>query len=322
MTFARQLEMRFQGGTPPHVSSVLLIRPPIGRPVALDATPDPAIAERIAMYTPRSVPADRWEHIAPFVRQVVIDANPATLAAAERAVRVVGQLVKYAVDCHLGLDRDMILSPDFVGRFVFHLEQAGRPASTIGTYHSTLRRLAPQVTTTAPWPPVLEHPRTNTPRPYSAETIDAFLRNAKAQTTLLRTNRALVIISLAAGAGLRPSEIRAFAGRDLSEDGRVVVSAGHKRKVPVDRPLLDSLREGIADSHDRIFSDHKNALNGVTRSLRFDPTLPTFDLRRLRNTWIDSRLEELSALDLMHQSGLASVRVIDDLVRMRTGSTE
>lgn len=237
--------------------------------------------------------------------------------SAHSAIRVVGQLASYAIECHVPLDRELVLSPDFVGRFVYHLEASGRTSATVGTYHSLLRAVGPAATVSAPWTQPARHGRKNTPPPYEPWVIGAYVRNASAQSTLLRQSQQLVIISLAAGARLRAEEIRAFAGRDLGGLGRVEVHGSRPRMVDVSPDLFDALVDGIGGQSGRLFSDHKNALNDGCRRLRLDPTLPRLHIRRLRNTWISNQLDRPSVAELLSASGPASVRVIDDLYRMR-----
>jgi hypothetical protein len=85
--------------------------------------------------------------------------------------------------------------------------------------------------------------------------------------------------------------------------------------VDVSPDLFDALVDGIGGQSGRLFSDHKNALNDGCR--RLDPTLPRLHIRRLRNTWLSNQLDRLSVAELLSASGPASVRVIDDLYRMR-----
>lgn len=111
--------------------------------------------------------------------------------------------------------------------------------------------------------------------------------------------------------------MRVFEGCDLDRHGRVWVRGVRKRTVSVQGDLLRVLVDGLGDTRGRIFSDHKNALNDVTRRIRIDPVLPPLSVRRLRNTWIDSQIDACTIPQLMESAGLVSVRVIDDLLRMR-----
>ena len=271
----------------------------------------------IETFTPRSVPFHHWQSAGDFVRGIVVDWKPASQQSAQSAMRVVGQIASFAIECHVPLDRELVLGPDFVGRFIIHLEASGRTSATVGNYHSLLRAVAPAVTAFAPWTQPSPHGRTNTPPPYEPWIIDAYVRNAAAQSTLLRQSQQLAIIGLGAGAGLRAAEIRAFAGGDLDRLGRVQVRGNRPRTVDVSPDLLGALTDGIGDENGRLFSDHKNALNDACRRLRLDPTLPRMHIRRLRNTWICNQLDRLTVADLLEASGLASVRVIDDLYRLR-----
>lgn len=316
MAGIRQLELELQGGSGPDLSSVIWTPQEPPSTVASTQLPD-EIRCAIEAFTPRSVPFHRWQAVGDFVRAIVVDWEPASQQSAQSAVRIVGQLASYAIECHVPLDRELVLGPDFVGRFVLHLEASGRSSATVGTYHSLLRTIGPAVTVTAPWTQPTPHGRKNTPPPYEPQIIDEYVRVASAQSTLLRQSQQLAIIGLGAGAGLRAEEIRAFAGRDLDRHGRVEVRGSRPRTIDVSPYLLDALADGIGDRKGRLFSDHKNALNEACRRLRLDPTLPPLHIRRLRNTWISSQIDRLSAAELLRASGLASVRVIDDLYRMR-----
>lgn len=317
MAESRQLDLAFQGETRPELSSVIGTSQHPRTAVTSTQLPE-EVRRVISEFTPRSVSAHRWDANCDFIRGIVTDHAPDSCQAAQSALRVVGQIVAYAMDCHLPLDRETILSPDFVERFVHHLETVGKSTATVGTYHSVLRVIGPSVTVMAPWKRPVPHGRTNTPPPYDQRVIDAYIRNASAQSTLLRQNQPLVIVGLGAGAGLRPGEIRSFQGQHLDRHGHVAVSGDRPRTVPVSSDLLDALIEGIANEPGRVFADHKNALNDAYRRLRFDSSLPPLKIRRLRNTWISNQLDRLTVVELMELSGLGSVRVIDDLLRMRS----
>lgn len=275
------------------------------------------IVRVIVEFTPRSVSPHRWVVVSPFVRAVVTEYGPSSVQGAKIALRVVGQIAAFSADCHVPLDREQVLSPSFVDRYLDHLGGSGKPDSTVGTYHSLLRSIATAVTIEAPWQPRSGRRRTNTPAPYDQGTIGSYVRNATVQGTHLRANRGLVIIGLGAGAGFRAGEMRVFEGCDLDPFGRVRVRGERERIVKVKSDLLSVLAAGLGNTRGRIFSNHKNALNDVTRRIRIDPVLPPLSIRRLRNTWIDSEIDVCTIPQLMDSTGLVSVRVIDDLLRMR-----
>jgi integrase len=172
---------------------------------------------------------------------------------------------------------------------------AGRASSTRGTYRSALYRLA-EARHGPPGQRPTPFPGARAPAPYSTAERAELAALAAAQRGAARRSSALALVVFGIGAGLRPGELVALRGDDVTQHGRqVVVHAGGPaaRLVPVTPDYSGRawelarragsgfvFRPGPADR------GCKNFVSNFTRGLTADPAAPRLSLRRARSTFI------------------------------------
>ena len=171
----------------------------------------------------------------------------------------------------------------------------GRASSTRGTYRSALYRLAGS----ACGPPgqrATPFPGAKAPPPYSPAERAELAALAAAQRDPAARSSALALVVFGIGAGLRPGELVALRGDDISRHGRQVivqVSGPAARAVPVTADYAGRawelarragsghvFRPGPADR------SYKNFVTNFARGLTADPAAPGLSLRRARSTFI------------------------------------
>lgn len=194
----------------------------------------------------------------------------------------------------------------------------GRARSTRGTCRSALYRLA-RPEHGEPGPRATPFPGAEAPAPYSPGERAELAAIAAAQRDPARRASALAVVVFGTGAGLRPGELMALRGSDVTRHGRhVAVHAGGPaaRVVPVTAGYAGRawelarragsdfvFRPGPADRR------YKNFVTNFTRGLAADPAAPRLSLRRARSTFIfghmaaGSGLRELLAITGTGQAG-------------------
>ena len=194
--------------------------------------------------------------------------------------------------------REFLLDYDVIEAFcVAGLE--ARACLTRGTYRSALYRLAVAVNGPPGCRPT-PFPGARAPTPYSPADRAELAALAAAQRDTARRSSALALVVFGIGAGLRPGELVALRGDDVTRHGRqVVVSASGlaARLVPVTPDYAGRawelarragsgfvFRPGPADR------DYKNFVSNFTRGLTADPAAPRLSLRRARSTFICGHL--------------------------------
>jgi integrase len=181
----------------------------------------------------------------------------------------------------------------------------GRASSTRGTYRSALYRLARPVHG-EPGQRATPLAGAEAPPPYlPAERAEA-AAVAAAQRDPARRASALAVVVFGIGAGLRPGELVALRGSDVTRHGRhVAVHAGGPaaRVVPVTAGYAGRawelarragsdfvFRPGPADRR------YKNFVANFTQGLAADPAAPRLSLRRARSTFICGHLAAATPL--------------------------
>jgi integrase len=172
---------------------------------------------------------------------------------------------------------------------------AGAASSTRGTYRSVLYRLA-----------AMEHgdpgqrptpfPGAKAPPPYSPAQRAELAAVAAAQRDPAKRASALALVVFGIGAGLRPSELVALRGSDVTRRGRQVVagvSGPAARVVPVTADYARRAGElARRAGSDFVFCPgpadrgYKNFVTSFTRRLVADPAAPRLSLNRARSAFI------------------------------------
>jgi len=176
---------------------------------------------------------------------------------------------------------------------------AGRASSTRGTYRSALYRLAEAMHGPA-GQRATPFPGAKPPPPYSPAERAELAALAAAQRDPVQRASALAMVVFGVGAGLRPGELVALRGSDVTRRGHQVVvciRGPAARVVPVTPYYARRawelarcaggdfvFRPGPADR------SYKNFVSNFTRDLAADPAVPRLSLRRARSTFVCGHL--------------------------------
>src|ERR1035441_3565005 len=176
---------------------------------------------------------------------------------------------------------------------------AGRASSTRGTYRSALYRLA-EAGHGPPGQRATPFPGARAPAPYSQGERAELAAIAAAQRDAAERASALALVVFGIGAGLRPGELVALRGGDVTRHGRQVsvhVSGPAARVVPVTADYAGRawelarragsghvFRPGTADR------SYKNFVTDFALGLAAAPAAPRMSLRRARAGFICGHL--------------------------------
>jgi integrase len=176
---------------------------------------------------------------------------------------------------------------------------AGRAPATRGTYRSALYRLA-EARHGPPGRRATPFAGARAPAPYSRGERAELAALAAAQRDAAKRASALALVVFGIGAGLRPGELVALRGGDVTRHGRQVmvhVSGPAARVVPVTADYAGRawelarragsghvFRPGTADR------GYKNFVTNFALGLAADPAAPRMSLRRARSAFICGHL--------------------------------
>ena len=218
-------------------------------------------------------------------------ADPRRQAMTATALR---GLSRFAHTRGIPAGREFLLDYDVIEAFCV-AGLAGRASSTRGTYRSALYRLA-EVRHGPPGQRPTPFAGARARAPYSPAERAELAAVAAAQRDPVKRSSALALVVFGIGAGLRPGELVALRGTDVTRHGRqvvVCVSGPVARVAPVTadyaRRAWDLARR--ADS-DFVFRPgpagrgYKNFVSNFTRGLAADPAAPRLSLRRARSSFI------------------------------------
>ena len=184
----------------------------------------------------------------------------------------------------------------------------GRACSTRGTYRSALYRLA-EVEQEPAGQRATPFAGARAPAPYSPAERAELAAVAAAQRDAAKRASALAMVVFGIGAGLRPGELVALRGDDISRHGRQVmvrVSGLAARVVPVTSGYAARagelagcagaghvFRPGPADR------SYKNFVTNFARGLAADPAAPCLSMGRARATFICGHLTAGTPIPLL-----------------------
>ena len=175
----------------------------------------------------------------------------------------------------------------------------GCASSTRGTYRSALYRLARPVHG-EPGQRATPFAGAKAPAPYSPAERAEVAAVAAAQRDPVNRASALAVVVFGIGAGLRPAELVALRGSEVTRRGRRVavhVSGPAARVVPV-TPAYAGRAAGLAAAagHAHLFRPgpadrgYKNFVTNFARALAADPAAPQLTLSRCRSSFICGHL--------------------------------
>jgi integrase len=224
--------------------------------------------------------------------------DPGPGAAAGRAGPALRGLSRFARTGGVPADREFLLDYDVIEAFCVAGLPGARP-STRGTYRSALYRLSAPVHG-EPGQRGTPFAGARPPPPYSPAERAELAAVAAAQRDPAKRASALAVVVFGIGAGLRPGELTALRGTDVSRRGRrVTVRAGGPaaRVVPVSAGYAGraaGLAVSAGDGHlfrpgpaDR---GYKNFVTNFARALTADPAAPRLTLGRCRSSFVCDHL--------------------------------
>jgi integrase len=224
--------------------------------------------------------------------------DPGPGAAAGRAGPALRGLSRFARTGGVPADREFLLDYDVIEAFCVAGLPGARP-STRGTYRSALYRLSAPVHG-EPGQRGTPFAGARPPPPYSPAERAELAAVAAAQRDPAKRASALAVVVFGIGAGLRPGELTALRGTDVSRRGRrVTVRAGGPaaRVVPVSAGYAGraaGLAASAGDGHlfrpgpaDR---GYKNFVTNFARALTADPAAPRLTLGRCRSSFVCDHL--------------------------------
>jgi integrase len=194
--------------------------------------------------------------------------------------------------------REFLLDYDVIEAFCV-AGLAGRASSTRGTYRSALYRLAEAACGPA-GQRATPFPGAKAPAPYCPAERAELAALAAAQRDAAKRSSALALVVFGIGAGLRPGELVALRGSDVTRHGRqvvVYVSGPGGRVVPVTEGYAGRAWElaRLAGSG-HVFRPgpaergYKNFVTNFALGLTADPAASRLSLRRARSTFICGHL--------------------------------
>ena len=207
-------------------------------------------------------------------------------------------LCRFARTRGIPASREFLLDYDVIEAFCV-AGLPGRASSTRGTCRSALYRLARPVHG-EPGQRATPFAGARAPAPYLPAERAELAAVAAAQRDPAKRASALAVVVFGIGAGLRPGELVALRGSDVTRHGRRVavrVSGPADRMVPV-TPAYAARAAGLAagagDGYlfrpgpaDR---GYKNFVTNFARTLTADPAAPRLSLARCRSSFICGHL--------------------------------
>jgi integrase len=224
--------------------------------------------------------------------------------------------------------REFLLDYDVIEAFCV-AGLAGRASSTRGTYRSALYRLAADVNGPPGQRPT-PFPGAKPPPPYSPAERAELAALAAAQRDAAKRSSALAMVVFGIGAGLRPGELVALRGTDVTRRGcQVAVHAGGPtaRVVPVTADYAGRAWElGRRAGSGHVFRPgpadrgYKNFVANFALGLAADPAAPRLSLRRARSTFICGHLAAGTPIGvLLAITGIAEAGSLARYARRVTG---
>jgi hypothetical protein len=255
-----------------------------------------------------------------FVAELVHELGLGDTSSGRRARRALHRLCLWAAGEGLALDREQILDPDTVERFV-ETGLAGNRSRA--TYRSELRRVGPVLTTRAPWeprPPSVA--RRQVALPYAAEEVALLRADARLQPTPARRRAARAFLALGLGAGLDGRWAPRVGANDVfGSPAGVVVHVGEPaaRGVAVLAEWEDELDALASSAGDQFLvggrSTSANRTGNLVAQLLVPTGHPKLAPARLRSTWLVTHLRAGTRLpELCRAAGLQGATVLSDLL--------
>jgi hypothetical protein len=266
------------------------------------------------------VPSEPSTPVEHFVESMAYDLGLGNGSSDRRTQRQLLRLTQWATAQGMALDREVILDPDAVERFVASLAEERSAA----TYRAVLRRVGPLLTKRAPWEPRAQAiPRRQLAPPYSHDEVHTLIDDAQDQPTAARMRAAFALLVLGLGVGLDGRWATRVSAADVTQRGSAVmvrVGKPHPRSVVALATWEDSLMALAATAgHDflvggRSSSNHRTG--HLVERLIVPTGHPPLSPSRLRSTWLLWHLESGTRLpELCQAAGLRGTGVFGELLQ-------
>ncbi|WP_404444275.1 hypothetical protein LG315_11560 [Microbacterium marinum] len=278
-----------------------------------------AVSDYIDRFVPRAVDAKTWARIGDFVRDSVTIAAPLTPYSANVLIGRAAQYVAWCDRKGWPLDADVIWAVHSIDLFIHDRDTRLNP-DTRRNYRGWLLKMARVL---LPEENPAESRKLSSSKmmaaPYSAREMVEVRRWATVQRDATKQYRAMLMLVLCAGAGLRPvdiADLRAEHVEALVGGGYIVhVQGQYARDVPLlaewddwMEVLLERVPTGFTTLWGPMLnSRHHPALNKFTQNTAGAP--PTSI--RLRETWVVAHLRAIANLKTLFRA--AGVMSFDKL---------
>jgi len=299
-----------------YLGSYRMANPPRELKRALSKTSYAALtAEALNIVSRKNLPVPAEPDVEAFVRDAVTIAAPYTAYTAQLLLTDTARFVNWCVgDQGWPLDAQIIWSVRAIDLYSTTANQE-LSEGTRRNYRSRLLRISEVLLPH-------EHPEKQTPlshrstqAPYSAKEIEQFRQWATNQLSPEKRDRAMVMLVLCAGAGIRPSEIPLIYPADvIVDDEGILIAVGGDE--PREVPLLAEWEEWMLALLERRPGDESlwgpvsnHSLHNLTSKFteRSHGKPPRAD--RLRHTWIVHHLSTATPLkELFRAAGVTKMQ--------------
>lgn len=272
----------------------------------------------IDRWRPARLDALAWDPIADFVRQAVRLLRPPTTKNAQYELWTIAPFVAWAASIGTPLDRELVFTPDLVGRYCeSHVRATPGTARSIRAH---LTRVGPQLTRRAPWPPVRQRiPRSHLQPPYSPWELDRLEAAAHSQGTAIRRHLFEALMAIGLGCGIDGRWVSDVFGSDVvvSEHGVTVRAQNPDRSVV----CLAAFEDRLAAAARRVGKGRIIGSRTAVNTLVFQLGHPTDGVRlslgRLRSTWLLHHLTVGTPLAvLLPAAGLRTACGLTEIIRL------
>ena len=278
-----------------------------------------AVSDYIDRFVPRAVDAKTWERIGDFVRDSVTIAAPLTPYSANVLIGRAAQYVAWCYRKGWPLDAEVIWAVHSIDLFIHDRDTRLNP-DTRRNYRGWLMKMARVL---LPEENPEESRKLSSSRmmaaPYSAREMVAVRRWVAIQRDPTKQYRAMLLLVMCAGAGLRPvdfADLRAEHVEALDGGGYVVhVQGQYARDIPLlaewddwMQVVLERVPDGFTTLWGPMLNSRRHpALNKFTQNTAGTPPTST----RLRETWVVAHLGAIANLKTLFRA--AGVMSFDKL---------
>lgn len=268
-----------------------------------------AVVTFMTDYVPK-IDRAMWERIGPFVRDAVSVAAPMTPYSAEVLIRAASHFVSWCMRQGWPLDAETIWARQSIDLYV-NDKRLKLADGTRRNYRGYLMRISEVLLPEEHGEKMTALSRKTTAAPYTAEEMSEFRHWAVAQRTPLKVYRAMMMLTLCAGAGLRAGELVEVLADDveLTDAGGYVVHVRGDLKRSV--PLLAEWDEWMGAVLEQVPVGHAT-LWGTPNRKRPTAALSAFTQHtdgeapiglRLRATWLVTHLRAIAHIKSLFTAG-------------------